>query len=89
MHHMIWTLVLITCCRWAGEVGETGGGGWLETEEARGREEPVRSGVVHAQDSEGGVHETAEDVHGPDEGHGARVVGQRWPGESELRYWTI
>lgn len=83
------TLLFFTWCRWAGEVGETGGGGRLETEETRGREEPVRSGVVPAQGSAGGVREAAEDVHGPDEGHGARAVGQRWPGESKLSFGTI
>lgn len=86
---MKWTLLLFTCCRWAGEVGETGGGGRLETEETRGREEPVRSGVVPAQDSAGGVREAAEDVHGPDEGHGARAVSQRRLGELKLSYGTI
>lgn len=82
-------LVLFTWCRWAGEVGETGGGGRLETEETRGREEPVSSGVVPSQGSARGDREAAEDVHGPDEGHGARAVGQRRPGESKLSYGTI
>lgn len=82
-------LVLFTWCRWAWEVGETGGGGRLETEETPGREEPVRSGVIPSQGSAGRVCEAAEDVHGSDEGHGARAVSQRRPGELKLSYWTI